>query len=261
MLDNKVFQEIIDKFQQFEEVQAIGIGGSTSANTSDKSSDIDVYVFVNRDIPVEKRREVIIQYSTKYEVGCEYFGAGDEFVVDKIDRQLDVMYFNTQWFEEIVNNVWEKHFPSNGYTTSFLFTLNVMNIIFDKNDWLLGLQNKLKTPYPAELKNNIIKRNLMLLKDKPFASYSEQIEKAVKRYDLASVNHRTAAFMASYFDILFAKNELLHPGEKRLISYAFANCKILPENFENDVNKMLTCSLSEKTAIAEKLVENLRVIL
>ena len=55
---------------------------------------------------------------------------------------------------------------------------------------------------------------MMLLKDKPFASYYEQIEKAIKRDDKNSINHRISAFMASYFDIIFAKNKMLHPGEK-----------------------------------------------
>ena len=65
----------------------------------------------------------------------------------------------------------------------------------------------------------------MLLKDKPFASYYEQIKKALMRNDIVSVNHRITAFLASYFDIIFATNKLLHPGEKRLIKYAQDNCK------------------------------------
>lgn len=126
------------------------------------------------------------------------------------------MYWDKKWFEDVIQNVWVKHYPSNGYTTAFLFTLQNLEIMFDTKNWLANLQNSIKTPYPKELKENIIKRNMMLMKEKPFASYYEQIEKAVKRGDVVSINHRISAFLASYFDVIFAVNELLHCGEKGL---------------------------------------------
>lgn len=261
MQNPEILYDIINEFAQFEEVEAIGIGGSSANQTADKASDIDVYVFVKKDIPLDRRLEIVQKYSSNYEVGGEYFGAGDEFFVDKMNRQLDVMYFNKQWFEDNFNNVWIKHYPSNGYTTCFLHTLNVMDIKNDKTGWLKNLQNRLKTLYPKELQENIIKRNMMLLMDKPFASYYAQIEKAVKRNDLNSVNHRTAAFLASYFDIIFAKNELLHPGEKRLVDYALNHCKILPENFKKDVENLASGNIESKLHTARNMVENLRNIL
>ena len=66
-------------------------------------------------------------------------------------------------------------------------------------------------------------------------AYRVQIDKAVKRRDLVSMNHRVSAFMESYFDILFALNKQTHPGEKRLIELCKANCAILPENFEENL--------------------------
>lgn len=39
--------------------------------------------------------------------------------------------------------------------------------------------------------------------------------------------------------ILFAYNELLHPGEKRLITYAKQNCKVLPVDFEKNIQSLL----------------------
>jgi len=69
-------------------------------------------------------------------------------------------------------------------------------------------------------------------------AYKYQIEKAAGRNDLVSVCHRTAAFMESYFDIIWAMNELTHPGEKRLVSLCQKQCKILPANFEENINQL-----------------------
>jgi len=99
---------------------------------------------------------------------------------------------------------------------------------------------------------------MMLMKDKPFASYYEQIEKAVKRNDIVSVNHRIAAFLASYFDVIFAQNELLHPGEKRLIQYVQTHCKILPDNFEQNITKLLKQPNTDTLTILKEMVESLR---
>ena len=237
---NKVFDEIISEFRQFPQISAIAVGGSQMADTADDKSDIDVYIFVNTAVPLDKRLEIIKKYSSNYEAGGEYFGSGDELWVDDMNRQLDVMYFDKNWMESVVHNVWEKHFPSNGYTTCFLFTIKNCEPLYDKDGWLQGLKNKLNSPYPQELKQNIIKRNMMLMKDKPFASYYEQIEKALSRGDLNSVNHRIAAFMASYFDVTFAVNELLHPGEKKLVDYALKHCSILPDNFKENIDRLFT---------------------
>ena len=256
-MDN-CLNNIINQYKGFNEVKAIALGGSSAAKTADKSSDIDMYVFVDKDIPPENRENLIKKISSKYEVGCDYFGSGDEYFVDGLGQQLDVMYWNKDWFENTVHNIWEKHQPSNGYSTCFLHTLNIFEIIHDTGSWLQGLKDKLKTPYPEKLAQNIIKRNMMLMKDKPFASYYEQIEKAIKRNDTNSINHRIAAFMASYFDVLFAKNKILHPGEKRLVQFAKNNCKILPEQFEENINKLFT--RPDTLKILSNMVENIRKI-
>jgi hypothetical protein len=49
----------------------------------------------------------------------------------------------------------------------------------------------------------IIQRNLPLL-GANIHSYEHQIRSAFRRWDRVSLNHRTAAWLASYFDILFA---------------------------------------------------------
>ena len=69
-------------------------------------------------------------------------------------------------------------------------------------------------------------------------SYLGQIEKAVSRNDVVSINHRTTEFLASYFDILFALNRTFHPGEKRLIELGAALCQWLPKDFEPDLRSL-----------------------
>lgn len=260
-MNNKLFKNIIDEYKQLPEVQAIAIGGSTAGNTSDNNSDIDIYIFITKDISIEKRLTLTKQYSKNYEVGGEYFGPGDEFFVEKLNKQLDVMYWNIDWFENTVQNIWNKHYPSNGYTTCFLYTLKNLQILFEKNNWLTNLKEQINTPYPTELKNNIIKRNLMLLKDKPFASYYEQIQKAIERKDINSINHRISAFLASYFDIIFAANELLHPGEKCLIKYAQNNCSILPKDFENNITQLLQQPNDKILETLDIIIMNLKEII
>lgn len=259
-MDN-AFEKIINEYKNFEQVKAVAVGGSSAAKISDEISDIDLYVFVEKDIPVEKREVFTKKYSSKYEVGGEYFGSGDEFYVDDLGKQLDVMFWNTGWFEDVVDNVWFKHYPLNGYTTAFLYTLNHLKILYDKNKWLENMQKSIQTEYPEELRQNIIKRNIMLMCDKPFASYKEQIEKAIKRNDINSVNHRITAFMSSYFDIIFALNKLLHPGEKRLIWYAKEHCKILPDDFEENITELLKQPNDNTMTIIKEIIINLREII
>lgn len=94
-----------------------------------------------------------------------------------------------------------------------------------------------------------------------FLSYYEQINKAIKRNDFVSINHRVAVFWASYFDIIFAVNELFHPGEKRLIQYAKNNCNILPKDFEENINQLLISSKDNTIFILDNIYTNLKDIL
>ena len=79
-----------------------------------------------------------------------------------------------------------------------------------------------------------------------------------------SVNHRIAAFIESYFDIIFAVNELTHPGEKRMISYAKEHAKILPKDFEENMNVLLNSMGSTLENVENNLkniIDNLMGIL
>src|SRR5712671_4924425 len=71
----------------------------------------------------------------------------------------------------------------------------------------------------AYLVRAVIAKNFPVL-GSIISSYEDQIESAFARRDLVSLIHRTAAWLASYFDIVFAGNRQYHPGEKRLLIQA-----------------------------------------
>ena len=57
--------EIVSEFKVISSVESIAIGGSSAYMASDNRSDIDVYIFVNENIPVSKREEIIKKQKLK----------------------------------------------------------------------------------------------------------------------------------------------------------------------------------------------------
>ena len=109
-------------------------------------------------------------------------------------------------------------------------------------------------PYPEALRENILSQNLRLLHG-TLPAYDGQIRKAAGRGDLVSVNHRTAAFLESYFDILFALNRQTHPGEKRLVQLCRRDCPVLPDRFEENLDRLFRDLFADSAALSRDLAE------
>ena len=149
---------------------------------------------------------------------------------------VHILYRNIEDFGNDVASVVEGFNARTGYTTCMWHNLMTCKIIYDEKGSFKALKERFDVPYPAELKKNIIEKNMSLLSGM-LPSYDGQIKKAVQRGDLVSVNHRTSAFFESYFDVLFALNEQTHPGEKRLVSLS-EKLGTTPENFEENINRL-----------------------
>jgi len=65
-----------------------------------------------------------------------------------------------------------------------------------------------------------------------------------------NVNHRVAAVLASYFDILFAVNRALHPGEKRLLGQASRHCPQRPARMVEQVDARLAAAAIGESVLA-----------
>lgn len=236
-----ILEEIINDFKDIKEVAAISFAGSSTSKRNDNLSDIDIDIFTYSDIPIEIREKIVSKYANYKEVGNDYWGQGDEFILKDTNTPIDIAYFGMSWIEDVIDNILIKFNASTGYSTCFWHNIKNSNIIFDREGRLTKLKEITNCSYPIKLKENIIEKNYPLLK-RNISSYYNQISKAINRGDLNSINHRLTGFLASYFDIIFAINEIPHPGEKRLINIIKNTCTKIPRSFEADINKILRLS-------------------
>ena len=250
---SKLAQQIADLFAALPQVQAVAISGSRGANSkfADSTSDIDLYVYTLQDIPIHNRQFIIEQTggATQANLNLNYWGPGDEWFNKPIGIEVDIVYFNANWMDEQIDLVFSKFQASQGYTTCFAHTIAQSIILFDPQEWLSTLQKKCRTSYPEFLRQNIISLNYPLLRG-IIPAYSHQLEKAIKRHDRISINHRLTALFASYFDIIFAINRQLHPGEKRIIDLVIQNCSRIPENMKKDIDAIFYNSAADISALA-----------
>jgi hypothetical protein len=247
-------QRLSGLFSPLEQVEAVALGGSRCGGSADSHSDFDIYVFTRAAIPLESRRAVVGRFggASRSDLNLAFWGKCDEWVDAATGLEIDVTYFDAGWMQNRIELVIDKHRPCLGYTTCFWRTVRQSRPLYDRTSWLAALKAKCDSPFPEELRKNIIMFNYPVLK-KTIPSYFNQIRLAVQRRDLVSLNHRIAAFFASYFDVLFAFNRILHPGEKRLLRFALGNCKDLPPDFEADVKAVLSTAALPDDILLDRL--------
>ena len=246
-----MIEKLLEEFSSLEQIEAIAIGGSRATLNFDEKSDYDIYLYCNGSIAEKVRRSILEKYCQCIEIGNRFWELEDNCTL-KNGIDIDILYRNLDDFTNGLINVVEDYNSYNGYTTCMWHNLLNCKIVYDKYGHLSEVRNRFNVNYPSELKENIINRNIRLIHNS-LPAYSLQIKKALERNDVISINHRTAAFMESYFDIIFAINELTHPGEKRLVDLVKKNCHKIPKNFEENIEKLYINLFSNKEVVMEIL--------
>jgi len=239
-------------------VEAVVLSGSRTSGEGDSASDIDLYVYSRKPISIDERRRVVAG-ARRAEIGNEFWEPGDEWIDEATGISADVMFRDCRWIEEQLDRVLKHHQASVGYSTCFWYNVLRSEILFDRSGWFAALQDRTRQPYPEELRAAIIAKNLPILR-RNISSYIHQMELAIQRGDLVSLNHRTTALLASYFDVLFALNRQPHPGEKRLVKFAELMCTKRPADFAVRIAELLaSLPRMDKSVIerAERAVEGL----
>jgi len=246
-------------FAEQPQVLAVALGGSRTAGSSpDSASDIDLYVYTKAAVPLAARHSIVeaAGSASRTSLDLTYWGPGDEWLDASTGIEIDIVYFEAAWMEGQLNRLVQQHQPSLGYSTCTWYTLRHSLPLHDPEGWFKKLQTASQIAYPEPLRRNIITFNHPVLRS-IIPSYTAQIEKALKREDLVSVNHRLANLLASYFDVLFAINRELHPGEKRLLELAEARCSRIPVNMALDLKAVLQ---GAGTAEAQLLLDLQRLL-
>ena len=243
-------------------VEALALGGSRAGEVFDESSDYDVYLYCTGPVPEDVRERVLSKYCRVVEIGNHFWEYEDNCRLND-GTDIDILYRDLDAFTGGIAEVVERFQPRNAYTTCMWHNLRTCRIVYDRDGRLAAAKARFDVPYPPLLRERIIQRNRKLLRGS-MPAYEGQIAKAAKRGDMVSVNHRTAAFLESYFDLLFALNEKTHPGEKRLIQLCKQQCAILPERFEENLKQLfahLFAGDGRATEDVKRIVDELEKIL
>ncbi len=234
-------QAIAERFAALPDVLAIALAGSLAAAHADAQSDLDIVVYGALPPARAVRRAIAEDLADPAQAPIEiekpYWGDEDAWIDRASGLHVDLMYQSPAWIEEQLERVLERHEARLGYTTAFWHVVRSAQPIYDPQGWLAAVQARARQPYPTPLRRAIVRLNHPVLRTIT-SSYRHQIELAVQRRDRVSVQHRSAALLASYFDILFAVNRVPHPGEKRLVALA-SRLPTLPEGMVQQVDALI----------------------
>lgn len=255
-------ENLVKELSSCVEVEAIALGGSRAGGNFDEKSDYDLYVYCSGETPEATRRALLQKYCSHMEIGNRYWECEDDVTLN-CGTDMDIVYRSYEGFAAEIADVADAFHARNGYTTCLWYNLVNCKILFDRTGRLTDLQKTYTREYPKRLKDNIISRNFALLRG-TLPAYEMQIAKAAKRGDFVSVNHRVAEFLASYFDIIFALNGRLHPGEKRLLELSEKMCPILPLDFRANIDRLLLNMYSAPQALnsaVSRVIDNLQDVI
>ncbi len=248
-------RRVAHRFRKFPNVEAIALSGSSAAGRVDQDSDIDLYVYTKSTIPLGDRVSAVESLGAmRTDLNLQFWDLGDEWYDKHTGIEVDIIYWDTAWIEEQIDRVLVEHQASTGYSTCFWYTIQYSQILYDRDGWLRRLKERGQIPFPEMLRRAIIAKNHPVLR-RAIPSYLHQIEKAIRRNDLVSINHRVAALLASYFDVLFALNRLPNPGEKRLLERASESCARIPPAMAGQVRGVLGAASVAEQNIVERIEE------
>lgn len=229
-------------------IEAIAVVGSHASGRQGEGSDIDLFVYSDRPheqlLDLRRRMAEHLADPDRYvAIGQTGHPYADTWALAGNGTWLDVMFWTTSWADDELDWRLDRTSPQiGGPSTAFWRSIRDGLLLFDRDGWLDRLQQRARSPYPEALRAEILRmRRDLLGGDNPF-SLSNQLAHAVEEGDAVASQHRCAAWLVAYFDLLFAANRVLHPGEKRLVSFVEDECASAPPMLRADVERLIRMS-------------------
>ncbi|MCK5077655.1 MAG: nucleotidyltransferase domain-containing protein, partial [Calditrichia bacterium] len=102
--------KITEQFQELPQVQAIAMAGSQTTGNVDEISDIDLYVYITKDIPIEIRRDIINEIgASRAEINNQFWDTGDEWFEKETGIVVDIMYWSLNWIKGQISRTLERY--------------------------------------------------------------------------------------------------------------------------------------------------------
>ena len=107
--------------------------------------------------------------------------------------------------------------------------------LFDRSGWFARLQAWSDQSLPARAAPGYHQQPPYSTRDR--SSYRDNLEKSLARRDLVFINNEVTWLLVAYFDILFALNNVPHPGAKRLLEQVERLCPRRPPDLPAPVRR------------------------
>lgn len=225
----ETINKLINNISIMNEVQSIGISGSKKPFPKEGEGDIDIFIYCNT-IPEFQKRQVIMNEMEDllqegkinvFEGG--HWGIGDFGIINGVETWL--MYFTVNEtlneVEAILNGDYPDKLDNYYYPVGRCAMLKNINVLYDKNDFLYSLKEKL-LDYPEKLAKTLIQYHFDELEDK------EDLERAVMRKDVLFYHFALDIAIDHFLQTLFAINRIYFPSRKRTL-YFIEKFYIKPE--------------------------------
>ena len=162
---DKTVIDLVNEFSKLDEVKGILLAGSYATKTNDKNSDYDIYIYISKEIDLEKRKEITDKFFSYMELDNTFWEKEDDGVLSKDNIEVEIIYRDLNWIEDSLNRTLIECQADIGYTTCFWSNFINSIVLYDENDKLNKLQEKYRINYPKRLKENIVNKELSIIKE------------------------------------------------------------------------------------------------